>query len=338
MAKNRFTFHVSRPRFAFSLALVILSLCWTIRANNITEDFSTNPLQNGWGVFGDTNLFHWDSTNQNLDVTWDSSQTNSYFYIPLGTTLTTNDAFAVDFDIELNDAQGTNGFQLAAGLLNFTDATNSAFLRGAGTTPNLFEFDYFPDSGDINHDPSVDASMTDATADIMDFPDFYFVYDNLPMQTNVIYHVKLNHAAGDNTISGMILTNGQIYTTMPIPGGTGETIGAFALDTFSITSYSDAGQDPAFPEGHILAHGTVEKVVVTLPPTVRDFAGAFTNSIWNVQFGTYTSWTYTLQRSTDLISWSDASASTSGSGNVMTFSDTNALSGQAFYRIHAVQP
>ena len=67
-----------------------------------TENFSADPLQNGWQIFGDTNLFQWDSTNQNLDVTWDSSQTNSYFYNPLGTILAKSDDFSLSFDLQLN--------------------------------------------------------------------------------------------------------------------------------------------------------------------------------------------------------------------------------------------
>jgi hypothetical protein len=331
MAKN--WFHV--VRFAVSLVVAAFSVCSASHANTITEDFSTDPLQNGWGVFGNTNLFHWDSTNQNLAVTWDSSQSNSYFYIPLGTTLTTADAFTVDFDIELNDVQWTNAFELAVGLLNFANATDPGFSRALGYSPNIFEFDYFPNSGDAQSDPNVAATMTDATTAITNFPDFYFIYDNLPMQTNVTYHVTLTHAAGDGAISGMVLTNGQIYTTMPLSFPS--TLGDFALDTLSVSSYSGAGQAPAFFSS-ILAHGTVDNFVVTLPPTVRNFAGAVTNGVWQVQFGTYTGWSYTLQRSTDLISWSDASASDSGTGSVLTFSDTNALSGQAFYRIRATRP
>lgn len=334
MAKNGFTFHVSR----LSVALAALAFCCATRGNTITEDFSTNPFQSGWATFGDTNLFQWNSTNQNMDVTWDSSQSNSYFYLPLGTTVTMADAFTVDFDIELNDIEWTNVFELAVGLLNFTNATDPNFSRPNGTSPNVFEFDYFPDSGDSMSDPNVEAAMTDATTAITNFPDFYFVYDILPMQTNVTYHVTLNHAAGAAAISGLMLTNGQVYTTMPIVGNTfGEVIGPFALDTVSIMSYSGAGQDPSF-FGSILAHGTVDNIVVTLPPTVRDFSGTFTNGVWQVRFGSYTGWNYTLQRSTDMISWSDASAATPGSGYVMTFSDTNAVAGQAFYRISAQQP
>jgi len=332
MAKNRFTFHVSR--FTFTLALGAVSLCSTAGAMTLSEDFSSDPLQNGWAIFGDTNLFQWDSTNQNLAVSWDSSQSNSYFFHPLGTTLGKADAFNVDFDIQLNDIQWTNSFQIAIGLLNYSDATNAGFSRPLAYTPNIFEFNYFPDSGDGFGDPNIAATMTDATA-ITNVPDFYFIYDVLSMNTGVTYHVTLTHTAGEGSISATVLTNGQIYTTMP--HFYSQPLADFQLDTLSISSYSGAGQDPSYV-GSILAHGTVDNFVVTLPPPVRNLVGAFSNNVWQVQFNTYSNWLYTLQRSTDLLSWSDASASVAGSGDVISLSDTNALANQAFFRIRAQQP
>jgi hypothetical protein len=35
-----------------------------------------------WRQFGDGSLFQWNATNQHLEVTWDSSRTNSLFYRP----------------------------------------------------------------------------------------------------------------------------------------------------------------------------------------------------------------------------------------------------------------
>src|SRR5882724_2650737 len=74
-------------------------------AATITEDFSTDPAAHGWQIFGATNLFHWNSSSQNLEVTWDSSQTNSYFHHSLGTILTRADDFQISFDLTLNDIQ-----------------------------------------------------------------------------------------------------------------------------------------------------------------------------------------------------------------------------------------
>ncbi|PYJ85541.1 MAG: hypothetical protein DME22_08750 [Verrucomicrobia bacterium] len=86
-----------------SLALAGLWVLSAAHATTITEDFSNNPSENGWHIFGNTNLFQWDSVNQNLAVTWDSSQANSYFYHPLGTILARDDDFSITFDLRLND-------------------------------------------------------------------------------------------------------------------------------------------------------------------------------------------------------------------------------------------
>src|ERR1043165_9576725 len=87
-----------------ALALASLVLVQT-SANAVTfsQNFSTMPFTNGWSVFGDTNLFQWSSANQNLAVTWASTKSNSYFYLPLGTTLTRNDDFIIEFDLNLSD-------------------------------------------------------------------------------------------------------------------------------------------------------------------------------------------------------------------------------------------
>ena len=53
-------------------------------ADTILEDFSSDPATRGWRAVGQTNLFAWNATNQDLEVTWDSSQTNSYFCKALG--------------------------------------------------------------------------------------------------------------------------------------------------------------------------------------------------------------------------------------------------------------
>src|SRR5208283_2489182 len=117
---------ISSPAIA---SLFVLSMA-CVNANTIVERFTTDPALDGWQVFGDTNLFQWDSANQNLAVTWDSSQPNSYFYHPLGLTLTTNDSFCVLFDLQVSDATAWGyGNEVAVGLLHFSDATNADFSR-----------------------------------------------------------------------------------------------------------------------------------------------------------------------------------------------------------------
>ena len=110
-------------------------------AATIDEDFSNDPQQNGWKIFGDTNLFQWDSTNQDLDVTWDSSQSNSYFYHSLGTIVAKSDDFSLAFDLQLSDiAIGVNPakpdtFELVVGFINLVNATSTNLERGVGINP-----------------------------------------------------------------------------------------------------------------------------------------------------------------------------------------------------------
>src|SRR5205814_2148917 len=107
-------------------------------AASLQENFFDNPAAQGWQVFGNTNLFHWDATNHNLRVTWDSSQTNSYFHHPLPTILAKDDDFSLAFDLRLDDivaGPNTNKpstFQIAVALLNLDDAVRPDFFRGAG--------------------------------------------------------------------------------------------------------------------------------------------------------------------------------------------------------------
>src|ERR1035438_3464537 len=132
---------------AWAGLFVVLSAA---RAATLSEDFSTDPFQKGWTVFGNTNLYHWDATNHQLAVTWDSTQPNSYFYHPLSGHLTRYDDFTFDFDLRLDDiASGvepgkTGPMQLGIGFQNYAAATNANFLRGYLLVSDIAEFCYYP--------------------------------------------------------------------------------------------------------------------------------------------------------------------------------------------------
>jgi hypothetical protein len=294
-------------------------------ANTVIERFSTDPLQNGWQIFGDTNLFQWDSTNQVLDVTWDSTQPNSYFYLPLGKTLAQSDSFCVLIDLQLNDAVGTGySSELGIGLLNFSDATNSNYLRTLGTQPNVFEFDYFP-ADDYGDPDSEDVTLVDSEAN------FYFPYDNLTLNPGVTYHILLLHQANTATISGEISTNGQLMTSFPNPytNITTNDSGAFQLDTLSISSYADNGF------GDILAHGSVSKIAVASPLPVEVIQSVAPGQI---QCASDTNWLYTLEQSSDLQNWSPAAPAIFGNGTNLVFQATNLPPDKMFYRVRADLP
>ena len=319
-------------------------------ATIITENFSADPLQNSWQVFGDTNLFQWDSTNQNLAVTWDSSQTNSYFYHPLGVTVTRNDDFSIAFDLRLNDiASGvepgkTGPMQLGFGLLNFTNAASTNFMRGAfGRTPNVAEFDYYT-YGYYNFDgfiyPSPNTTMPSFISGVNSYdycPADLSGYDNV-LPTNQWIHVTFTYTATNQTAVLVLTTNGvSVGGLSPLvldsDNGFADS-DDFQVDTFSVSSYSSFGDD----YDSVLAHGSVANIIVTVPPPMHNLTGAFSNGVWQARFADPLNWLYTLQRTTDFQSWTNVSVATAGNGTNLLLLDANPAVAGAFYRVSAERP
>lgn len=297
-----------------------------IEGTVLAETFSNNPAADGWRVSGDGNLFAWDSAAQQLNVTWDSSQTNSYFYHSLGTILTTNDAFSLTFDLTLSDAAvpaGLYQFEAALGFLNFAEATGPGFLRGTGdNATNLAEFDYYP-ADNLGSPASLDATIIDSAGD------YTFSYDDQPLQTATQYHVILRHAAGGALLTGEILTNGGVYSALPDFYSDGTN--SFQLDTVAVENY-----DGADSYSGILAHGVVRNLFVTAPPPpVGELFGQATNGLWQASFWSRTNWIYTLQKTADFRSWSTAGPSVPGTGSQLQLTDPAPAGQEQFYRVSA---
>jgi len=299
----------------------------------LLEGFASDPTTRGWEVFGDSTLFQWSETNQNLEVTWNSAQTNSYFHRPLGRTLTRRDDFSFGFDLQLSDiAIGTSPekpytFQLAVGFVSLADATATNFLRGTGMdSPNVVEFDYFPDSGfGATVSPTIISSnMQFATS----------FNSPLELTTSDTFHIALSYTASNQTLVTVMTRNGVEFG--PIQDAVlGTNFSDFTVDAFAVSSYSDAGQDPLFA-GSILAHGVIDNVVIALPlPPVPTLTGSFVASGWQTEFAARADWSYTLQRSGDFQSWAPVSPVTPGIDGVMSLTDTNAFGPQWFYRVLA---
>jgi hypothetical protein len=311
----------------------------TITAATFTEDFATDPATTGWQMYGDTNLFAWDSTNQNLRVTWDSSQTNSYFHRPLGTILARDDDFSLSFAVRLDDyAIGTtpgkfSTFEIAIGFLNLDQATKPNFFRGAGLNAtygpkNLVEFNFFP---------AFDSFLPTLGQVIVSTNNAWLYNDSnlLDLTPGETFQVNMSYVAATRTLTTVISNNAAQYgqtQSILVP-----TNFDFRVTTLSISSYSDAIQPP--PPGSILAHGTVDDfVVVTPPPPVENLTGAFVGANWQAHFISRTNWLYTLERTANLVTWTNASLVTSGNGAMLTLSDTNSPAGQAFYRVKSNRP
>jgi hypothetical protein len=319
-----------------SLALAGLSVLSVARATVITENFSANPLQNGWRIFGNTNLFQWDSTNHDLAVTWDSSQTNCYFYHPLGTVLTANDDFSLAFDLQLNDAEtGGFGFELAVGFLNLAEATSTNFNRSTGeNSPDLVEFTCFPAT--TYSDSTVWPVFVDTNSDFnWSGASDYAIY---APATGDWYHIVMTYTASNQTMVTTMTNRAQtsgITIIDPLDlTNTDYPFTDFRVDTISVNSYQDDGFGDS-----LFAQGAVANFVVTIPPPpVQNLIGAFSNGVWQVQFISQSNWLYTLERTVDFISWSDASISIGGNGTTLFLPDTHPPTGKAFYRVSAERP
>lgn len=313
-------------------------------AGTVGENFAVNPATRGWQIYGDTNAFTWDSTNQNLRVTWDSSKPNSYFYRPLGTILARDDDFSVSFDLKFSDiVAGVNtnkpdALEVALGFFNFAEAT-SGIVRGSPAFPpaypdpkNLVEFDYFPFFIDPIYgpfDPSIAPTILSTNYNFDGAFGYYLTFTN-----GVAYHVQMSYTSADSTLNTVITLPGQTNVLISAPvtvSGSND----FRVDTFSVSSYTDNGD----PYDSLLAHGTVDNVVITTPPPpVQVVTGGFAGNAWQVQFGNRTNWLYTLQRTGDFQSWQPASATVAGNGTVLSLTDTNAPATKAFYRVSAQRP
>ena len=334
-----------------SLAFASLFIVQLVCATTITEDFSSDPLQHGWQIFGNPNLFRWNPTNQNLEVTWDSTQPNSYFHQPLGTTITRHDDFSIAFDLRLQDiASGvepgkTGPLQLGFGFLNFAGATSTNFMRGAyGSAPNVAGFDYYTDGYYVYGGVVFPSRATTTPAFISgdnryDYaPQILSVFENT-LPTNQTVRISITYTASNQTAMLVLTTNGVPLAALPSlvldgPNGFTGTNDDFLVDTFSISSYSSFGDD----YDSVLAHGTVANLHVSVPPPVQNLTGGFTNGHWQVQFSARKNWLYALERTADFRTWTGISPALPGITGALSLTDTNPPASPAFYRIRASRP
>ncbi len=322
-------------KLVLTFVLAAVSAIPSVRGDTVTENFTNNPLQDGWLIFGNTNLFQWEPTNHDLAVTWDSSQSNSYFYHPVGDVLTQNDDFKFSFDLTISNlAAGVNPdkpdpIEVGAGFGNFAAITDPGFVR-AVTGQNLAEFDYFPAFVDPEFG-SFDASVSPVI--ISTNFTFYGAFGYLITLTNgVAYTIQNDYTAATGTLVTTVTLAGStnvLITTVTAPAvspGDG-----FSVDTFSIFNYTDIGDD----FDSLYGQGAIANVSFTIPPPIGNLAIASSNGVWQVQFASRSTWLYTLQSTPDFQSWQNVSTPAPGNGTTLILQDTNPPAAHAFYRVSA---
>lgn len=306
----------------------------------IAESFSTDPNERGWRAFGDTSLFNWNATNRNLEVTWDSSRTNSLFYRSLGTVLTKSDDFSFGFDLWLRDiAIGVDPakpytFEIAIGLCKFSSITNTNFFRGAGVNTtygprNLVEFDYFPDSGF----GATVAPTVVSTNNRIRFS------DNHPLEvtTNSLFRVEMTYTASNQLLRTTMTQNGAEFG--PIRDLSLAGFPDFRVDTFAVISYSDDFQTPPQYAGSILAHGVIDNVTWAVPdlPQIA-LRGARVGNVFRAEFNGVSNWFYSLEVTPDFQQWHFVTGRTATTNGPVVLENTKLSSQQGFYRVLAERP
>jgi hypothetical protein len=335
----------------FMPVLAGLFIYCAVNAATLTQNFSADPQQGGWKVFGNSEQFYWNSTHHNLEVTWDSAQSNSFFYHALGTTLSRRDDFSIEFDLLLKDvASGTEplktgGMEIGIGLLNLESATSTNFMRGVfGSAPNLAEFDYFPpgyyDYGGMIYDVAATTTTTLISTNSFAYAPTVFAPYEFELPTNLAVHVSMNYTATNQTMVTRLTTNGSVFIELPSVVLTDATTSAFTdsddfrLDAFAISSYSSTGDD----YDSVLAHGIVGNISISFPLPVENFSGSLSNGSWQGQFTSRSNWVYNLQRTADFQTWSNVSPTVLGDSTNGVLQDTNPPAAKAFYRVRAVLP
>jgi len=328
----------NRPQFwqVVWRAFVLLSLANVPQARTgslgLEERFASDPAMRGWTIFGEPKLFRWNATNQNLEVTWDSRQTNSFFYRSLGTVLAKSDDFSFSFDLQLDEiAIGIKPaqpftFQLAAGLMNLRVATSRGFVRGTGSqSPNLVEFNYFPDSG---FGATVSPILVSSNNQFI--PSFSFPLELTPTDQ---FHIAISYSAFNQVLRTQMTRNREPFgpiKDVKLPA----TFTDFRVDTIAVMSYSDAKAD-----GSLLARGVIDNVIFESSATALSIAGAqIVNQRWQVEIFGRTNWIYSLERTEDLATWQSITPSTPGTGASHVLREEGIARPRGFYRIRAERP
>jgi hypothetical protein len=304
-----------------------------------TDSFTTRPT--AWKTHN-PGAIQWNETAQNLAMTWDSRETNSFFYFPLGTTLTRQESFTFEFTIRLDDLQvgidplKQSTFPLCLGFLNLDQAKRPEYFRGAGVSPahgprSVIEFAYFPGT---EFEPTIGPIIASTNNQIA-----YSHSHPVELVPGETYRIRLAFDSTNQTLSTGIEHNGAPYgeppnNTIRALDYNRNQFGDFRVDAFSIHSYSDGGQFPEQFAGSVLAHGVIDDVVVNWPDSpVIQITGRREAAEWVVSLDPLPTWFYTLERSIDLKAWEIVAT---GAGPELR--DTIPPAGGAFYRVYATRP
>ena len=310
------------------LAIVFITIESSLSANNLHfETFDSDPLTKGWSVHGDKSLFEWDEDSESLRVKWDTERPSSFFYKPLGRVLTESNSFAFTFQITLDSVKAgylegkPYTFQVALGLLNISSAIDKNFNRGTGSdSPNLVEWDYFPDTGfGATVSPAVASDKSEFSAG------FTFPAELLIGKT---YSIKLIYNSEERVLKTEMLEDGKSWETIQTVEISSDFSGFF-VDTFSISNFSAKDS-----ESSLLAIGTVDEVALVTSDTLPKLFGVKINgSQWEAKSFLIEPEIWKVETSNDVLNWNRAILGSDSLNYFQYFNDTVTNKEFQFYRL-----
>jgi len=310
------------------LAIVFITIESSLSANNLHfETFDSDPLTKGWSVHGDKSLFEWDEDSESLRVKWDTERPSSFFYKPLGRVLTESNSFAFTFQITLDSVKAgylegkPYTFQVALGLLNISSAIDKNFNRGTGSdSPNLVEWDYFPDTGfGATVSPAVASDKSEFSAG------FTFPAELLIGKT---YSIKLIYNSEERVLKTEMLEDGKSWETIQTVEISSDFSGFF-VDTFSISNFSAKDS-----ESSLLAIGIVDEVALVTSDTLPKLFGVKINgSQWEAKSFLIEPEIWKVESSNDVLNWNRAILDSDSLNYFQYFNDTVTNKEFQFYRL-----
>lgn len=319
-------------KFLLALAVALVSAAGA----TFVETFESEPLR--WQLHNEpASAFAWSPQNQNLEVTWDSRQPNTFFMRPLPFALRRTDAFSIELTLTLNavqlgiDPTKPNTFPLAFGFINVAEALRENYYRGSGVNAqtgarSVVEFAYFPDAG-------LDATVGPIIASTNNRIAFAHTHP-MELLAGETYRVRMSFDPATQQLQTTILRNGEsigAIRSVTFPASYGD----FRVDAFSIHSYSGEGQSPPDYAGSLLASGIIDDVIITFPDPPRiEMTGAKTDSGFVATTIALSGWRYELQRTGDFEQWTTVAAA-NGTGAEIELVDTTPPTTHSSYRLAA---
>ncbi len=321
---------VKLPRCLVLLMSVFGSLT-TVSAADFFEEFQEPPSALNWTIHGDATLFQW-NPDGHLDMTWDSTQTNSYFLYPLPSVLGKEDDFRMEFELTLesigyeSNGQPLTPFEIALGFVNIADATRTNFFRGkgTGTVRNLVEFDYFPDTG---YGDTIWPAFwsTNASLSYVDQDDYMLA--TLPL--NKAFHIVLDYNPTNKTLTTTITADDQPFGP-PHSLTLSQSFTDFRVDAFAICNY----EFKSTTELH--AKGRIDNIRLTFPQPVLDLTLRRDEDNWTGSFLSRTNWMYQHEEANSLNNWQATGPIIDGTGETVVF-PVSESTGPVFTRMRATR-